>query len=153
MPDQTKLAVRKEITVEAPVDVAFRVFTEQMATWWPLASHSVYGADAQKVEMECRLDGRIFEVDESGNENDWGLVTSWEPPHAVAFTWHPASDADKQTHVEVRFAAAGDQTLVTLVHTGWEVLGDLAQQAVKGYTTGWDVVLARYIEAAGKSAA
>jgi hypothetical protein len=39
-------AVRREILVDAQPDGAFRVFTEQIGTWWPLATLSVYGAEA-----------------------------------------------------------------------------------------------------------
>lgn len=35
-------AVRREVTVQAPVERAFEVFTEGMATWWPHdESHNV----------------------------------------------------------------------------------------------------------------
>jgi hypothetical protein len=30
-------SVRKVVSVEAPQAVAWRVFTEKMGTWWPLA--------------------------------------------------------------------------------------------------------------------
>ncbi|HEX9524343.1 MAG TPA: hypothetical protein VF949_15300 [Reyranella sp.] len=30
-------SVRKTVTVQAPLAVAWRVFTEKMGTWWPLA--------------------------------------------------------------------------------------------------------------------
>ena len=39
-------SVRKIITVEAPREVAWRVFTEQMATWWPLAVYKIGKANA-----------------------------------------------------------------------------------------------------------
>jgi hypothetical protein len=31
-------SVRKVVSVQAPPGVAWRVFTEEMATWWPLAT-------------------------------------------------------------------------------------------------------------------
>ena len=30
-------SVRKVVSVQAPPEVAWQVFTEQMGTWWPLA--------------------------------------------------------------------------------------------------------------------
>jgi hypothetical protein len=30
-------AVRKQVTIRAPQGVAWRVFTEQLGTWWPRA--------------------------------------------------------------------------------------------------------------------
>ena len=34
-------AIRKSIDVRRPLDETFRLFTESMDRWWPLASHSV----------------------------------------------------------------------------------------------------------------
>ena len=73
----------------------------------------------------------------------WGTVTRWEPPTAVAFTWHPGQPAERASHVEVTFAAADGQTLVTLEHAGWEVFADPAAARAE-YDQGWPVVLDRY---------
>ena len=40
-------------------------------------------------------------------------------------------------------------TRVELEHRGWEVHGDEAEEPFQSYTTGWDPVLARYVERAG----
>lgn len=51
------------------------------------------------------------------------------------------------------FAAAGEHTLVTLEHSGWEVLADPAA-ARDEYCNGWPAVLDRYrdeVSAAGES--
>jgi hypothetical protein len=34
-------SVRKFVSVQAPREVAWRVFTEQMGTWWPLATYKI----------------------------------------------------------------------------------------------------------------
>ena len=36
-------------------------------------------------------------------------------------------------------------TRLTLVHTGWEALGDAAAEARQGYDGGWAGVLDRYV--------
>jgi hypothetical protein len=33
--------VRKVLSVMAPPEVAFRVFTEKMGTWWPLTTYKI----------------------------------------------------------------------------------------------------------------
>jgi hypothetical protein len=38
--------LRREIVVPANPNRAFRVFVDQIGQWWPLADHSVYGAEA-----------------------------------------------------------------------------------------------------------
>jgi uncharacterized protein YndB with AHSA1/START domain len=35
------LAVRQTVTVEAPPGRAFAVFTEGLASWWPLDTHQI----------------------------------------------------------------------------------------------------------------
>lgn len=75
-------------------------------------------------------------------------MTRWEPPAAVAFTWHPGRTPERESHVEVTFAAAGPQTLVTLIHSGWEAFADPAAVRAE-YDHGWPIVLGCYQEHAG----
>ncbi len=87
-----------------------------------------------------------------GQDAVWGTVTRWEPPVAVAFTWHPGRPADQAGHVLVTFAAADSQTLVRLEHTGWDAFDDPAAARAE-YDYGWPLVLGRYREQAGAAAA
>lgn len=146
MPDARTLAVRKEITVDAPLETAFRVFTQEIGSWWPLPTHSVFADRARSVEMEPRAGGQIVETSEAGEQSVWGTLTAWEPPHRVSFSWHPGRGPETAQEVEVTFAARGDGTLVRLVHTGWEKLGDAAEEQVRSYDGGWDHVLTRFVE-------
>jgi hypothetical protein len=50
-------SVRKIIKVGAPRDVAWRVFTEQMRTWWPLAVYKIGKANAVDAIIEPRVGG------------------------------------------------------------------------------------------------
>ena len=136
--------LHRSITVPWAQDVAFRRFTDQMAQWWPLHSHSVGGARAERVVFEGRVGGRIYEVDQGGEEHTWGAVTGFDPPTRVEFTWHPGMAPETSQQIEVRFLAAEGGTRVELTHTGWERLGDLARKARKGYPIGWTYVLLLY---------
>src|SRR5688572_6583792 len=49
--------VRKTVTVEASIDHAFKVFTEDIGEWWPIERHSVHGEGALSVGMEARAGG------------------------------------------------------------------------------------------------
>lgn len=146
MPDQTRLAVRKSIVVAAPVELAFRVFTEEIGTWWPLATHSVMDEHAASVVMGQGIGGKLLETGDDGTEHHWGTVTDWEPPKRVGFTWHPGHPGENITHVDVTFTGEEGGTRVELVHTGWEVLGERAEAMHQGYTKGWTPVLQTYIE-------
>jgi len=134
----------KSVRVKAPPEKAFDRFTAEMGRWWPLASHSVGQRDSETVVMEGRVGGRIVERIRGGRECVWGIVTAWEPPRRVAFTWHPGDDPARAQDVEVRFTGEGGQTRVELEHRGFERLGALAKKAHRGYPLGWAYVLGRY---------
>jgi uncharacterized protein YndB with AHSA1/START domain/uncharacterized protein YciI len=131
--------IRRQIVVRATPEHAYRVFTDGLGTWWPLARFSVYET-ANTVAFEG---DDIVERSASGESNVWGRVTAAEPPSRIAFTWHPGHD-DERGEVEVTFTQLDDaQTLVTLVHTGWEAYADAAA-AREEYRNGWPAVLARF---------
>jgi len=100
--------------------------------------------------MEGRVGGRLFERDRAGKEHVWGIVTAWEPPRRLVFTWHPGRSPDSAQDVELRFSdAGGGMTLVELTHTGWERLGEKAAEARGRYDKGWEFVL---VECFGEAA-
>ena len=136
--------IRREVLVDAGPETAFDVFTAGIGRWWPVAGHSVHGAGG----TVAFTGGQLVEQAATGQQAVWGTVTRWEPPAAVAFTWHPGRTPDRPSHVEVTFTAAGPQTLVTLVHSGWEVYADPAAMRAE-YDHGWPIVLGHYQEQAG----
>ena len=132
--------VRRAVTVERPLEDAFRVFTEGLGTWWPVATHSI-GKDAvETVVMESRAGGRLYERTADGAESDWGRMLVWEPPRRVAFEWRITGTP---TEVEVRFTPEGDRTRVDLEHRGFERLEDGAARR-ESYNNGWVTVLEQY---------
>jgi uncharacterized protein YndB with AHSA1/START domain len=66
----------------------------------------------------------------------------------VAFTWHPGQTPERESHVEVTFTAAGPQTLVTVIHSGWDALADPAAARAE-YDHGWQIVLGHYQQVVG----
>lgn len=137
--------VVREVTVPAPPEAAFRRFTEGIGEWWPLATHSVGEETAETVTFPGQTGGQIVERTRGGAEHVWGTVTAWEPPGRVVFTWHPGRAAETAQEVEVTFEAdAGGGTRVTLVHGGWERLGEGAAEQRDRYVSGWKLVLERY---------
>jgi len=144
----------RTITVSASPHEAFRIFTAEMTSWWPLQTHT-RGDDQIKTErvvVEERVGGRVFEVLSDGSEGDWGVVTAWEPGHRVMLNWKPNDEDRPSTEVEVTFAPAGTGSTVTLVHRRWELLGPLAEAARAEYASGWILVFdERYGGAAGRA--
>jgi uncharacterized protein YciI len=136
--------IRREILVDADPATAFEVFTGGIGRWWPLDELSVHGQDATVSFTESLTGGQIVERSAGGQTAVWGTVTRWEPPDAVAFSWHPGQPAERASHVEVTFVAAEPgQTLVRLEHSGWETFADPAAARAE-YDHGWPLVLDRY---------
>lgn len=137
--------VRRTVTVGRPVEDAFRLFTEEISTWWPFASHSI-GGEATVAAIFDPESGRLYERQANGTECDWADIVEWNPPRRFVLSWHP--NPERRTEVEVRFVAVDGGTRVELEHRGWERLGDVAQQARASYETGWRLILGNYGEAA-----
>ncbi|GAA2166192.1 SRPBCC domain-containing protein [Pedococcus bigeumensis] len=130
--------VRREVRVRCDADTAFELFTAHLGAWWPLGTHSVFGAEGS-VAFE---DGAL--VERRGSDTAvWGTVLHWERPVGFAMTWHPGQGPERATEVTVEFTQDGAGTLVTLTHTGWERLAE-PQQARDEYDHGWPVVLSGY---------
>ncbi len=145
-----ELAVRKSIVVQCSVERAFHVFTERMEDWWPFEGHSLFDAQGKAVVFEPRAGGRVLEVSTTGEEGLWGTLTAWDPPSGLAMSWHPGRGEETAQDLEIRFSPEGEATRVDLTHTGWERLGDRMAEIGGHYAEGWDVVLGRFAEAAGK---
>jgi len=140
--------VRKQLKVSLPVESAFELFTAGIGKWWPLTTHSVGEEQAETCVFEGWIGGRIIEVLKNGSQSEWGRVVAWEPFHKVVFQWYPGREPDTAQEVTVTFSEVPDGSLVELVHTGWETLGDAALTKRNGYESGWDYVLAKYVATA-----
>jgi len=149
MSQQTsELVIRKSVTVDAPPQRAFRVFTEEIATWWPLRTHAVDTEHSDTVVMEGRVGGRLFERTPEGEEHLWGTIVTWDPPRRVTYSWHPGRGEETAQEVEVTFTPEGGGTRVDVAHYGWEKLEGRIEETMANYHEGWDKVIGRYAEAA-----
>jgi uncharacterized protein YndB with AHSA1/START domain len=137
--------LRQAVEVTMPVRDAFRVFFDEIDSWWPLASHSVGRKSAVSCRFEGHEGGRVYETRDDGSTQLWGCVAAWEPPHRVVFSWHPGRDVATAQQVELRFSEDGNRTRVELEHRGWEALGERAASARRSYEAGWPGVLTRFI--------
>jgi hypothetical protein len=62
--------------------------------------------------------------------------------------WHLRQDKQDATRVEISFAAEGVGTRVSIVHAGWERLGDRAAPLRERNRTGWGGLVPHYVRAA-----
>ena len=114
-------SVRKVVSVLAPQAVAWRVFTEKMGAWWPLAYYKIGKANAVDAVVEPHLGGRWYECGDDGSTCQWGSVLAWEPPSRLVLSWDISADwqydPTLKTEIEIRFSADGaDRTRVELEH-------------------------------------
>lgn len=145
-------AVKKQLTVEAPIERAFTVFTAQMTRWWP-RSHHIGKAPLVQCVVEPAVGGRWYEVCEDGSECTWGKVLAWDPPNRLVLAWQLdrefAYDPDVITEVEVVFSAlAPGRTRVDFEHRDLDRIG--AKVAGEdGMDGGWQQILSLYTAFAG----
>jgi uncharacterized protein YndB with AHSA1/START domain len=144
-------SVRKVVSVKAPPPVAWRVFTEEMGSWWPLLTHKIGAAKAVDAVIEPRVGGRWYERGDDGSTCDWGRVLAWEPPTRLVLAWQISADwkhtPSLQTEVEVRFIAEGnDATTVELEHRHLDRYGERRDQMRSTFDSemGWNALLGAF---------
>ncbi len=156
----TDTSVRRSIVVEAPVERAFSVFTEQMGTWWP-PEHHILRTELAETVFEPRVGGHVIDRGVDGSECRWARELAYEPPHRfviswdISLSWEIEADPERTSEVEVRFVAEGERrTRVELEHrglerhgTGWEGMRDGVSSP-----DGWELGLGRFAEAAARAA-
>ena len=144
--------VRSSIVVEAPLERAFRVFTEDFDRVKP-REHNMLAVEIAETVFEPRAGGRVYDRGVDGSECQWARVLVFEPPNRVVFSWDITpqwqfeSDPEKTSEVEVRFVSeSADRTRVELEHrnldrhgTGWEDERDAV-----GGGGGWPLYLERF---------
>jgi uncharacterized protein YndB with AHSA1/START domain len=154
MTEATLEAVRREVTVQAPPERAFAVFTERFDSWWP-RTHHIGAPEMAEAIIEPRAGGRWYERGVDGSECDWGEVLVYDPPRRLMLSWHLngewAYDPDPAhaSEFEVSFTPVGDGTRVELVHRGFERAGDTGAALRDGVSGegGWGGLLKRFAEA------
>jgi uncharacterized protein YndB with AHSA1/START domain len=146
--------VQKQIVVEAPLERAFSVFTEEFDSIKP-RDHNMLDVDIAESVFEPREGGRIYDRGVDGSECQWARVLAYEPPNRVVFSWdinpqwQVESDLEKTSEVEVRFIAeTPERTRVELEHRnlgrhgeGWEGM----REGV-GSEGGWPLYLDRFAQ-------
>ena len=104
--------VKSSIVVDAPIERAFSVFTDDIGSWWP-SDHHVLEAELAQMVFEPRVGGHVYDVGVDGSECRWARVLAYEPPNRLLISWdinlqwQIETDLEKTSEVEVRFIAEG----------------------------------------------
>jgi uncharacterized protein YndB with AHSA1/START domain len=150
-------SIRKSIVVDAPIERAFKVFTEGFGSFKP-PDHNLLGVAVAATVFEPRVGGHLYDRGVDGSECRFARVLAYEPPHRVVISWDISpqwqleTDPDKTSEVEVRFTAESpDRTRVDLEHrnlerhgSGWEGV----REGVGG-DDGWPLYLQRFAAVVG----
>ena len=147
-------SVREQVVVEAPIEHAFKVFTEDIGSWFPPEYNILQVEIAERV-FEPREGGHVYDRGIDGSECHWARVLAYEPPNRVVISWdidpewQIETNPEKTSEVEVRFVAeAPGSTRVELEHRnldrhgeGWEGTRDAV-----GSEGGWPGCMRRFAE-------
>jgi uncharacterized protein YndB with AHSA1/START domain len=147
-------SVQHEVLVNAPIERAFSVFTEDFGSFKP-PEHNLLSVEIAETVFEPRAGGRLYDRGVDGSECNWARVLAYEPPNRVMISWdiNPQwqieTDLEKTSEVDVRFIAeTPERTRVVLEHRnldrhleGWE-----AVRAGVDSEAGWPLYLQRFSE-------
>ena len=154
MTSDVSTPVRHSITVEAGVERAFAVFTEQFDLIKP-REHNLLAVEIAETVLEPRVGGRIVDRGIDGSECAWARVLAFEPPTRIVFswdigpTWQLETDPARASEVEVIFIAeTPDRTRVELEHRHIERHGEDWPSLRGGVddAQGWPLYLQRYAD-------
>lgn len=139
-------AIKKEVTVEASQETAFKVFTEKMDHWWP-RTHHVGTCAMLELVLEAKPGGRWYSRHEDGSEVNVGYVLTYQPYDLFTLAWQINGDfkydPELVTEVEVQFIAEGPKrTVVKFEHKDLQKLGN--GKAVESMDEGWGQIMALY---------
>jgi uncharacterized protein YndB with AHSA1/START domain len=147
--------IKKVIEVLAAQEIAWRVFTEKMGTWWPLAYYKIGKANAVDAVIEPRVGGRWYERGDDGSTCQWGSVLKWEPHSHLVLSWDISADwqydPTLNTEIEVLFTAEGHhRTRVELEHRHLDRYGARRDEMRRIYDTegDWGKLLEAFARAA-----
>ncbi|WP_019202266.1 SRPBCC family protein [Tsukamurella sp. 1534] len=143
--------LRVDITVDVPIDFAFRVFTERFDEIKP-REHNLLAVPIERTVLEPHAGGTIYDVGTDGTVCTWARVLACDPPNTLTFTWDISprfqieTDPSRASEVEIRFVAeAPSRTRVEVEHRhldrhgeGWQAFDTLDG------ANGWPLYLERF---------
>src|SRR5215831_6674333 len=145
-------SVRHDVVVAAPIERAFRTFTEDFDRIKP-REHNLLQVPIAETVFEQRAGGHIYDRGTDGSECRWARVLVYEPPTRLVLSWdispqwQIASDPATTSEWEVRFLAeTRERTRVELEHRDLERHGEGWEGVREGVggEQGWPRYLQRY---------
>jgi uncharacterized protein YndB with AHSA1/START domain len=147
-------SIQNSIVVDAPIERAFSVFTDDFGSFKP-REHNMLQVDIAETVFEPHVGGNIYDRGVDGSECRWARVLAFEPPNRVVFSWDISpqwqieADPDKTSEVEVRFISESpERTRVELEHRNLDRHGDGWEGVREGVhgDQGWPLYLRRFAD-------
>jgi uncharacterized protein YndB with AHSA1/START domain len=152
-------AIKHSIVVDAPIERAFKVFTEDFGSFKP-PEHNLLSVPIAETVFEPKVGGHVYDRGVDGSECRWARVLAYEPPNRVVLSWDISphwqieADPSKTSEWEVLFIAeTPGRTRLELEHRhlerhgrGWEGVRD----GVEG-DQGWPLYLKRFAARMGRA--
>jgi uncharacterized protein YndB with AHSA1/START domain len=147
-------SIRHDVVVNAPIERAFAVFTEDFGSFKP-PEHNMLSVEIAETVFEPREGGHVYDRGVDGSECRWARVLAYEPPDRVVISWDISprwqieTDPERTSEVEVRFIAeAPDRTRVELEHRNLDRHGEGWEAVREGVDSGdgWPLYLRRFAE-------
>lgn len=141
--------ITHEYALRCSAEHAFATYAGRIGEWWDPR----YTANAETLEdvtIQPRVGGRVYATHRDIGEDDWGVVTVWEPGRRLVHTFTLAQDPRHPSEVAVEFLAAdgakGGRTTCTVrfAHGGWTA----GNAGMRAKFSDWRVMLDRFVELA-----
>jgi uncharacterized protein YndB with AHSA1/START domain len=147
----TDTSVRASVTVDAPIEEAFSVFTEDFGRFKP-REHNLLEVEIAETVFEPRVGGYLYDRGVDGSICRWARVLAYDPPERVVISWDISpqwqleTDLEKTSEVEVRFISeTKERTRVVLERRNLDRHGDgwEGERDAVGSEGGWPLYLQR----------
>jgi len=121
----TAESVIVQIDVAVDPATAFKVFTEDIGSWYKDTLYSWNDPErAVGTRIEPGVGGRWIEIWDPDRGEGWtiGHIMVWEPGQRLVLSYHSMRRPEPHTEIDIHFEPTDLGTRVTLEHRGWEQL-------------------------------
>ena len=134
-------AITHEYPLGCSAERAFETYASRIAEWWD-PRYTANAETLERVTIEPFVGGRVYATHSDVGDDDWGIVSTWEPGRRLVHTFTLAQDPRHPSEVAVEFAPGPDGAgcVVRFAHGGWN--DENARERTK--FTDWRIMLDRF---------
>ena len=134
--------VRKTVTVDCAVEEAFRVFTADAMSWWPVESHSIHGASVREIVFEPKSAARSTRSRSRASAATGRRCSSGTRRDRLVLAWNILEregerDGGRGAVPHPRARRRGSSSSTAAGRTS----SSTARRSAANYDNGWDYVL------------